>query len=292
LLSVIGIVVQLSLLLCAVLATGCSDREREREAHEDQSARNPPRPQPAYEPIPVRHSGTITGVVSWFGARPEPVVLPVPHGRELCGATQPSPALALGRRGGIAGTVVWLEGVRRGRPLEVPTEPLVIVLEGCAFRPHVITVPLGARIVFRNAEPLLHNVRASLWRGRHDEEVLFSRALPEPGTAFEVTLDRPGIVRLVDDAAHPWMLGWIHVFPHPYHAVSDGEGRFHLSGIPAGHYVLRAWHEGVRVTGETEAGRPVYSAPIVLARPVTVAAGHDTTVDFVITPDVADAAGD
>jgi hypothetical protein len=88
------------------------------------------------------------------------------------------------------------------------------------------------------------------------------------------------------------MLAWLHAFEHPYHAVSDAEGRFQLTGIPPGQYVVRAWHEGFLVTGATESGRPVYSAPIVLSRPVTVAAGHDTTIDFAIGVTSAEAAGD
>ena len=55
---------------------------------------------------------------------------------------------------------------------------------------------------------------------------------------------------------------------------------------------VRAWHEGFRVSEGTESGRPVYSAPIVLSRPVTVSTGHDTTVDFVIGLEAAEAAGD
>jgi hypothetical protein len=65
-----------------------------------------------------------------------------------------------------------------------------------------------------------------------------------------------------------------------------------MTGIPPGQYVVRAWHEGFRWSGETESGRPVYSAPIVLSRPVTISTGHDTTVDFEIDAEAAEAAGE
>jgi hypothetical protein len=58
------------------------------------------------------------------------------------------------------------------------------------------------------------------------------------------------------------MLGFIHVFDHPYFAVTDDKGVFSISNVPAGTYTLKAWHEdaGVRTqevivseTGEVRA---------------------------------------
>src|SRR5439155_1683672 len=42
---------------------------------------------------------------------------------------------------------------------------------------------------------------------------------------------------------HPWMRGYLGVLPHPYFAVTGADGRFTLRGVPAGEYVLAAWHE-------------------------------------------------
>ena len=35
---------------------------------------------------------------------------------------------------------------------------------------------------------------------------------------------------------------------HPYYAVTDGEGKFSLSDVPAGEYEVKIWHETL---GET-----------------------------------------
>ena len=43
---------------------------------------------------------------------------------------------------------------------------------------------------------------------------------------------------------HAWMLGWVHVFDHPYVAVTNDQGAFSVPDLPAGNYVLKAWHEG------------------------------------------------
>jgi plastocyanin len=278
------------LLPCAAIVFGCS--ENGTEASRTTRGESETRPAPGYEAIEVVNGGTITGNIVWVGEHPAPIEIEVPIHRERCGETQPSPTLALGRRGGVAGTVVWLENMTRGRPISVPTEAVEISIENCVFRPHIIAVPVGTTIAFRNAEPVLHNVHAMFVDRAGRRQTWFSEGLPELGAVHQARVERPGIVQLVDDAGHPWMLGWVHAFEHPYFGVSDSEGRFQLTGIPPGQYVLRLWHEGFRVTGQTESRRPVYSAPIVLSRPVTVSGGHDTPVDFAIGTASAEAAGD
>ena len=47
---------------------------------------------------------------------------------------------------------------------------------------------------------------------------------------------------------HAWMLGFVHVFDHPFFAVTDDKGAFSIPNVPARTYTLNAWHEdaGVR----------------------------------------------
>jgi hypothetical protein len=33
---------------------------------------------------------------------------------------------------------------------------------------------------------------------------------------------------------HPWMVAWIYAFEHPHFAVTDGAGRFRITGVAAG----------------------------------------------------------
>jgi hypothetical protein len=53
---------------------------------------------------------------------------------------------------------------------------------------------------------------------------------------------------------HPWMSGYVHVFDHPFFAVSDKDGNFTISGdLPDGKYTVEANHlKSGTVTGEVE----------------------------------------
>jgi hypothetical protein len=42
---------------------------------------------------------------------------------------------------------------------------------------------------------------------------------------------------------HAWMLGFVHVFDHPFFAVTNEQGTFAIPDLPPGNYVLKAWHE-------------------------------------------------
>jgi hypothetical protein len=38
------------------------------------------------------------------------------------------------------------------------------------------------------------------------------------------------------------MAAWIYVFEHPYHAVTDDQGRFRLAPVPPARYTLQVRH--------------------------------------------------
>ena len=42
---------------------------------------------------------------------------------------------------------------------------------------------------------------------------------------------------------HKWMAAYIGVLPHPFYNVSGKDGSFSLKNLPAGQYVIEAWHE-------------------------------------------------
>ncbi len=250
-------------------------------------ARRPPTTRPmGYHVVDVVNGGALSGTVLWSGPLPELVRVTVEQHADPCGATRELRALSVSPRRGVSGTVVYLDGITEGRAL--PTGPFDVSLEGCEIVPRVLAVPGGSSLRFVNRDGFLHNVHATAVGGSVWADV----GLPSEGSSETATVPASGISTLVDDAGHPWMGGFVHAFAHPYFAVTDVEGRFRIAGVPPGQYTVRTWHEGVRaVPGRVVAGRPQLSQPLILSRPVVIAAGTETTVDFQIDLRTVDAAG-
>lgn len=241
----------------------------------------------SYAVAPVAHPGRISGAVRWQGAVPTLPALEVPpaiaSAQRACGTSSPSQALAVGPGGGVRYTVLYVDGVAQGAPLR--TTPVELDNHGCVFAPHVVATSVGGTLRLGNRDPgVLHNVHA--FATLQGEETLFNLATP-PGMTLGRAVAREGIHRLVCDAGHPWMLAYAHVFPHPYFAVTDEQGRFAIEQLPPGTYRLRAWHEGWSQAGTDARHRAQWSAPVEAELRVTVPSDGAVTVEGTLGPTAA-----
>lgn len=168
--------------------------------------------------------------------------------------------------GGVLSTnppvaVVYLEGPF-DKPAKLPTREMA--QKDLTFTPGLLAVQVGTKVEFPNNEKdTYHNIfsyspakRFDLGRYRPDEK-------PVPSQVFDV----PGLVTLRCDI-HEHMRGLILVLATPYFATTDENGRFRLSGLPAGHYTLKAWVDS-RTTRE---------------HPVDLKSGSTLHVDFPANP--------
>jgi hypothetical protein len=104
--------------------------------------------------------------------------------------------------------------------------------------PHVLAITTGTTVDFTNSDRIYHNV--------------FSLSKTEPfdlgryavGHSRARRFDHPGIVRVFCDI-HSHMNAFILVFSHPFFAITDADGRYHIDNVPAGTYNVIAWNEGV-----------------------------------------------
>jgi plastocyanin len=164
--------------------------------------------------------------------------------------------------GGVLGTnpplaVVYLEG-SFPRPANLPTKE--VAQKDLAFVPALLPVQIGTKVEFPNREKdTYHNIfsyspakRFDLGRYRPDEK-------PVPSQVFDVA----GLITLRCDI-HEHMRGLLLVLATPHFVVTDDAGHFKLSGLPAGHYTLKAWVDS-RTTRE---------------QPVDLKSGSTVHVDF------------
>ena len=129
--------------------------------------------------------------------------------------------------------VVYLEG---SFPKSNSSITKQIEQKDLAFIPALLPVRVGTKIEFPKLDDTYHSVfsyspakRFDLGRYRPDER-------PIPSKVFET----PGLVTLRCDI-HEHMRGLILVLNTPYFVITDPDGRFRLSGLPSGHYRLKAW---------------------------------------------------
>lgn len=231
-------------------------------------------PARGYVEAPVADGGTLVGRVRFAGEPVKAEPIPVRKNVDVCGDAKPSEALVVGANRGVNNTVVYLEGVARGK------KPADLELDNatCLFVPHVSAVTVGAKVRVRNADPILHNTH-----GFHDKVTVFNIAQPFKDQVIDITqrIKKVGVIDLQCDA-HTHMRAWMVVRDNPYFAVTDDHGQFRITDIPPGRYKVVAWHEGWVVTGKDKDGRPVYDAPRVLIQEVTIPAKGEARLDFEI----------
>ena len=128
-----------------------------------------------------------------------------------------------------------------GKSFTPPTAPAVIDQRNLSFQPHVGAVMVGTRVAFPNNDEVRHNVFSPTKGTAFD-----LGSYPLKATKFQV-FDKPGVVTLLCNV-HAEMSAYVVVTETPYFAVSDKDGKFVIPNLPAGRYVVVAWHERAGTT--------------------------------------------
>src|SRR5215813_14917733 len=154
-------------------------------------------------------------------------------------------------KGGVLSTqppvaVVYLDGAFP-KPTSLPTDQ--VAQKELTFVPALLPIRVGTKVEFPSFDDTYHSIfsyspakRFDLGRYRPEER-------PIPSKVFET----PGLVTLRCDI-HEHMRGLILVLNTPYFVITDPDGRFRLSGLPSGHYLLKAWIDS----------RPTWEQPVDL----------------------------
>jgi high-affinity iron transporter len=139
----------------------------------------------------------------------------------------------------VSPAVVWLEpdkGAEAAAPGPAApgsgAEVALINQQGLQFTPRVQAIALGQSVRFTNTDAETHNVHIG-----NDFNMSMS-----PGQPATFTPGRAGVYTLLCDV-HSHMRGYLIVSRAPWVDVCSRQGRFRLTDVPDGRYVLRVWHE-------------------------------------------------
>jgi hypothetical protein len=191
-----------------------------------------------YSAIALASPGRIGGLVRYTGRVAPAAKLRLTGAVDYCRAFDlRSEELLVSGAGGLRNVVVFLEGIGRGKP--IPAESPVMAERRCTFVPHVLSMTAGSKLVLHNDDPVLNTFHAIEVASAR---TLFNIGMPQKDQRVSRRIRSPGVVKMLCDV-HPWELGYVVAFSHPYHAVTDGAGAFTLEGVPAGRYTLCCWHE-------------------------------------------------
>ena len=247
-----------------VLAIGCGGSKPQDAGAAPQATSPAQAPQSGTQTSPgsaANGSATITGAVQFEGAAPAREKIQM-AADPVCQQTHATPvfseAVVVNDNQTLKNVFVYVKSGLTGT-FSAPATPVAIDQAGCWYAPHVLGLQTNQPLEIRNSDATLHNINA-----KPTQNQPFNLAQPVQGMKTVKKFAKPEIMVSVKCNVHPWMNAYIGVVDHPFFAVSDGSGAFTISGLPAGTYVLEAWHEK-------------YGAQ---TQNVTVADGQTQSVDF------------
>jgi hypothetical protein len=213
-----------ALALCAVLA-GCGGGED-------------PCPPRIPTPLDRAQTGTLTGTVGFQG---EPPAMPPLRITSECAAEHEGAVTkgdVLVKDGRVQNAFVWIKDGLGDRVFATPATPITIDQTGCFYVPHVAGVQTCQEVVFLNSDPFMHNVH-----GAPADSPGWNFSMSIKGGKRTIRIPHPEVMVSVRCDVHPWMQVYLGVVDHPYFRVTGPDGTFRLADVPAGDYVVGAWHE-------------------------------------------------
>jgi len=140
--------------------------------------------------------------------------------------------------GGLENVFVYVKDGLGDYGFDVPAEPVKLDQQGCQYRPHVVGIRVGQKLMILNSDDTLHNVHAM---GKANGEWNKGQALKNMSDQ-RVFKSREVMLPFKCDV-HNWMQAYVGVLEHPYFSVTHDGGKFELKNLPAGTYTIEAWHE-------------------------------------------------
>jgi len=188
----------------------------------------------------------ITGKVKLKGT-PKPEVTIDMSGTPYCGKAHDNKPVTtrhfvVSPDKGLANVFVYIKEGAKKTPSNGP-QP-VLDQTGCLYEPYILGALAGEKVKIRNSDATFHNVHATPVNNPE-----FNFAQPVKGQENEKAFEKPEVLVRMKCDVHAWMFAYIGVVDHPYFAVTDKDGSFKISNLPAGEYTIEAFHQKIGKMG-------------------------------------------
>ena len=176
--------------------------------------------------------GAIQGVVRFTGMVPAAKQIPTTDG----GVIEHHDLVVEPKSKGLRYVAVILEDAP-AQPKVQDAKRLVVDQRDMLFLPRVVAVQLGQEVRFDNSDLCNHSVMTETIT-RANQFNYFATSGNPIDRVFE---PQKGPVK-IGCSLHAWMRAWVYVVPHPWFAVTDDQGKFHIAKVPPGKYTLLFTH--------------------------------------------------
>ena len=210
----------------------------------------------------------ISGKVKLKGTPPPEVPIQLDAN---CGKLHPTPLTTrhyvVSPDGGLANVFVYIKsGVTK--KYDPPATAALLDQKGCIYLPYVMGIQTGQELAIKNSDDFMHNVHALPKLNKE-----FNVGQPLKDQVTKKVLDKAEVLVKFKCDVHPWMFAYVGVVDHPFFAVTDKDGSFKISNLPAGKYTIEAYH--LKAHGVSGPG---------LTQEITVTDSDKKDVDFTVEP--------
>lgn len=189
-------------------------------------------------------TGAIVGTVRYVGIVPPSQRVTLTDGQVILH----NDIVVDARSKGLRDVVVMVDW-KKPALADADAKPVVVDQRDMLFVPRVVSVQEGRKVRFENNDLYNHAVGAqSVLR-----ENTFNVTTPA-GRPYEHTFKWQKNPIPIGCVLHPWMRAYVMVVQHPYHAVTDAQGKIRIPDVPAGKHTLVLIHPNTnhRATVEIE----------------------------------------